>query len=124
MAVRLRSGIRIRRQIRRRAGALVGIFAILFQAAVLASHHHGLPFHSRAASGVTILTAPSSPVIPSRAEHECEICLTLGHQGAVPIEFFWARPPEDARPHRTGIARVDAPLAPYLLFRPRAPPAS
>ena len=37
-------------------------------------------------------------------------------------DFFAASPPDQAPLHRTGLAEVDTPAAPYLLFRSRAPP--
>jgi hypothetical protein len=124
MAVGLRTKFRIGREWRfpRRGAALVGIVAMLFQAILVAWHHHAPPFHSRAASAATTLAAPISPVMPASADHDCEICFTLSHHGAVPVDFFAAKPPEETPLHQTRIAAVDATLAPYLLFRSRAPP--
>lgn len=125
MGVGLCAGVRIgrARRLPRRAAALVGILAVLFQAVLSAWHHHHAPLlHSRAASGVTTLVAPTSPFMPLLADHDCQICFTLSHHGAVPVDFFAAKLSEEAPLHQTRIAAVVAPLAPYLLFRSRAPP--
>jgi hypothetical protein len=102
--------------------ALVAILAMLFQAVLFAWHHHAAPFYWRPASAVTSLAAPTSPVMPASADHLCEICFTLSHHGFVPVDFFAAKPPEEAPLHQTRMAAVDTPLAPYFLFRSRAPP--
>jgi hypothetical protein len=126
MAVGLSARVRIGRRwrISRQAAALVAICAILFQAAAFACHHHAAPFHSRAASAVAILAAPISPVVPASADDECQICLTISHNGAVPVDFYAAQPPENPPLHQARTAAVDAPLIPYLLFRSRAPPSA
>lgn len=110
------------RRMQRRAGALAGVLAILFQAVLFAWHHHAPPFHPRAASTVTILATPTSPVVPAVDEHDCQICFTLSHNGTVPVEFFAPSPPEQAPSHQTRLARLDAPLGPYFSFQSRAPP--
>jgi hypothetical protein len=120
----LSAGVRIERarRIPRRATALVGILAILFQAILFAWHHHPPPFHARDVAAASILTAPTAPIMPALADHDCQICFTLSHHGAVPVEFFAAKPLEQAPLHQTRIAAVDAPRTPYLPFRSRAPP--
>jgi len=124
MGVGVCAGVRIgrARRIPRRAAALVGILAILLQATLSAWHHHAPPVYSRAALAVTTLAAPPSPVMPSSADHDCQICFALSHHGAVPVDFFTAKLREAASLHQTRIAAVDAALIPYLLFRSRAPP--
>ena len=127
MGVRLSVGVRFgrARQRGRRAGALAGIFAILFQAVLFAWHHHEVSFHVRSAPAVTILeAAPASPSAPGLADHDCEICFALSHHGAVPVDFCPAQQPENAPPPQTRIAAVEVPLTPYSLFRSRAPPAA
>jgi len=120
----LSAGVRIGRAWRgpRRAAALAGILAILFQAILFAWHHHPPPFRARAVAAASTLTAPTAPIMPAVSDDDCPICFTLSHHGAVPVEFFAAKPPEEALLRQARIAAVDAPLAPYLLFRSRAPP--
>jgi len=124
MAVGLSAGVRIGRgwRIPRQAIALACILAMLFQAVLFAWHHHAAPFHARATAATTTLAAPSAPVIPASDEHDCQICFTLNHHGAVPVDFFVAKPPQQAPLRQVWIAAVDTPLAAYLLFRSRAPP--
>jgi len=110
------------RRIGRRVAALTGALAILVQAVLFAWHHHTPAFHSRPASAHSDLSAPTSPFIPASYDHDCQICFSLAHHGIVPADFFAASPPDQAPLHRTGLAEVDTPAAPYLLFRSRAPP--
>jgi hypothetical protein len=104
----------------RRITAIIGSFAILVQAMLFAWHHHPLPFSPRGAPAVAV--AQTGPELPALADHDCQICLALSHYGAVPVDFFTARPPEDVPLHHARMAAVDSPPAPYLLFRSRAPP--
>jgi hypothetical protein len=104
----------------RRITAIVGSFAILFQAMLFAWHHHPLPFSPRGAPAVAV--AQTAPELPALADHDCQICLAISHHGAVPVDFFTARPAEEVPLHQPRMAAVDPPLAPYLLFRSRAPP--
>jgi hypothetical protein len=126
MGVRLSIGVRFdrARQRRRRAGALVGTFAILFQAVLFAWHHHPASFHARSSGAVTTLAAPAPPVMPALADHDCDICFAVSHHGAVPIAFRAAEQPENGPPRQTRIAAVEVPLTPYSLFRSRAPPTA
>jgi hypothetical protein len=112
------------RRIGRRVAALTGALAILVQAVLFAWHHHTPAFHSRPASAHADLSAPTSPFIPASNDHDCQICFSLAHHGIVPADFFAASPPDQAPLHRTGLAEVDTPAAPYLLFRSRAPPTA
>ena len=84
MGVHRSIGVRLgrARQGRRRAYALVGTFAILFQAVLFAWHHHPASFHVRSAGPAATLAAPTSPVMPALADHDCEICFALSHHGA------------------------------------------
>ena len=126
MGVRLFIGVRsgCARQTRRRAGAVVGTFAILLQAVLVGWHHHPASFHVWSPGAVTILVAPAPPVVPALADHDCEICFAVSHHGAVPVDFRAAEKPENAPPPQTRIAAVEVPLTPYSLFRSRAPPAA
>src|SRR5271156_5974826 len=109
---------------RGRAGALVRTFAILLQALLFAWHHHPASFHVWSAGAVTTLVAPTAPVMPASADHDCEICFALSHHGAVPVDVYAAKPPKNAPLPQTRIAAVEVPLTPYSLFRSRAPPAA
>ena len=124
MGVHLSMGFRLgrARQRRRRAYALVGTFAILFQAVLFAWHHHPAAFHARSAGAAATLAAPTSPVMPALADQDCEICFALSHHGAVPVDLFVANRPLHAPLPRSRLAAVDTPPAPYILFRSRAPP--
>jgi hypothetical protein len=124
MGVHLSIGVRLgrARQTRRRAYALVGTFAILFQAVLFAWHHHPASFHARSAVATPTLAAPTSPVMPALADHDCEICFALSHHGAVPVGLFVANRPLHAPLLRSRLAAVDTSPAPYILFRSRAPP--
>jgi hypothetical protein len=105
----------------RRATALLGIFAVLFQATLWGWHHHTyLPF-SRGGPGLQVVAASAGNQTPA-ADDECQICFALGHHGAAPVDLFTATPPDylPAEPPRA--AAVASPLASYFLFRSRAPP--
>ena len=121
MGVHLSIGVRLGRA-RRRAYALVGTLAILFQAVLFAWHHHPAPFHARSAGAAATLAAPTSPAMPALADHDCEICFALSHHGAVPVDLFLANPPLHAPLPQSRLAAVDASPTPYILFRSRAPP--
>ena len=73
-----------------RVAALTAAFAILVQAVLFGWHHHAIPLRPQAALAVAILAAPTSPVMPAEDDHDCQICFTLGHHGAVPVGFFAA----------------------------------
>jgi hypothetical protein len=123
MGVHLSIGVRLDRvRHRRRAYALVGTFAVLFQAVLSAWHHHPASFHVRSAVGAESLAAPICPVVPALADHDCEICFALNHHGAVQVDLFLATRPLHAPLPRSRLAAVDTSPAPYILFRSRAPP--
>jgi hypothetical protein len=110
------------RRVSVRAIAVLGIFAILFQATLSAWHHHALIFSSRTA-GVAA-SAPTNEEAPNAADQHCQICFSLGHHGAVPVDWFAAalsvaypRPPIPA-------VYVACPLPAHFLFHARAPPPS
>jgi hypothetical protein len=109
---------------RRRAAALAGVVAILVQAILFAWHHHALPFSRSAASAGAIATAPASPVFPALADDDCQICFTLAHHGAAPVEFFAPSLPQETPLLRAPLAAVGLPAARYSLFRSRAPPVA
>jgi hypothetical protein len=124
MGVRLSISVRFgrARQRRRRSCAFVGVFAIVLQAVLFAWHNDAASFHVRSAGAVTTLVAPTAPVMPASADHDCEICFALSHHGAVPVDLFAANPPEHALLRRSWLAAVEASPAPYVLFQSRAPP--
>jgi hypothetical protein len=118
------AGLRISRpsQARRRAAALVGVVAILFQAVFSSWHHHAHPLSLGGLSaGGFIVVANGEPVHQS-ADDDCPICFTLGHHTAVPIDFF-AVPSADHKPLPLLSGVAVTPSKPsYLLFWSRAPP--
>jgi hypothetical protein len=107
-----------------RATAILGIFAILFQAMLFAWHHHAPPFASPSAPGVVLLAATSGEDIPAAADHNCQVCLYISQHGAAPVDFFTGGSPGRAALPSAAAIAADPPLAAYLLFRSRAPPQS
>jgi len=106
----------------RRATALLGILAILFQAILCAWHHHPQPLRSLGASGVRSLAMASGNQIPASADDDCPCCFALSHHNVTPVDFF-AAPLADHTPlPRLSAAAATRPLPSYLLFRSRAPP--
>ena len=124
MGVRLTIGVRLgrARQSWRRSCTLVSTFAILLQAVVFAWHHHPASFHVRGARAVTTLVAPTAPVVPALADHDCEICFAISHHGAVPAIVVVVKPPEHAPLGWSRLAAVETSPAFYMLFQSRAPP--
>jgi hypothetical protein len=110
------------RRVSPQAIAVLGILAILFQATLGAWHHHALIFSSRAA-GVAA-SAPANEEAPKAADQHCQICFSLGHHGAVPVDWLAAalRDP-DPRPPILAVD-VAGPLPAHFLFHARAPPPS
>jgi hypothetical protein len=106
----------------RGAAALTAAFAILVQAVLFGWHHHAIALRPQADLAVAILAAPTSPAMPAGDDHDCQICFTLGHHGAVPVALFAPSPPNHAPLHQHRLAALDAPLEPYFFFRSRAPP--
>ena len=106
----------------RRGAALLGIFAILLQALLLAEHRQPLPVISRGVPTLLAAAPATGHDAPLRADNDCQICFALGHHSAAPVGFV--APPQPARvPLRTSaLGSVVARAAPYLLFRSRAPP--
>jgi hypothetical protein len=107
----------------RRRTALLGIFAIFFQAMLCAWHHHAHPFTLRSASGAVALAADGDQV-PAWADDNCQFCFAISHHGAAPVDFFAPAPPGHSLAQGAQATPVTRPLAPYLLFRSRAPPRS
>jgi hypothetical protein len=66
--------------------------------------------------------APTAPVTPALADHDCDICFALSHHGAVPVDVLVANPPEPAPLRRSRLAAVETSPVPYILFQSRAPP--
>jgi hypothetical protein len=103
----------------RRGAALLGIFAVLLQAALVAWHHHPLPLSSRGAPAVL---AAVGQEVPGLVDDDCPICFALSHHSAAPVDFAAAPMPGVVPLHAPAIETVWAPAPPYLLFRSRAPP--
>ena len=106
---------------RRRGTALVGIFAILLQAALFAWHHHPLSIAPQGAPTVFAGPIPgqSTPVL---ADDDCQICFALAHHSATPVDFVAAPESEPAPLHLAAVETIWAALPSYVLFRSRAPP--
>ena len=107
----------------RRGSALLGIFAILLQAALLAWHNHPVPLSPRNAPAVLAAAPATSPEAPGRAHTDCQICFALAHHSAASAADFTAlSPPRHLLLRLAAIEAAPAPAASYLLFRSRAPP--
>jgi hypothetical protein len=102
--------------------ALLGIFAIFFQAIMFGWHHHDLVFAEGGAA--LALSAPTSGSTnsPAADADECEICIALHHQAAAPMAFMVAAVPGLAAAPRTQEDRAFFVLADYRAFDSRAPP--
>jgi hypothetical protein len=73
--------------------ALLGVFAILFQALVFGWHHHDLTLAARGASPALSAPASGSTGSPTADADECEICIVIHHQAASPLAFIIALAP-------------------------------
>ena len=106
----------------RRGAALLGVFAILLQAALFAWHTHPHPLSWQGATTVLATAPAAGPEAPGRARDGCQICFTLSHHSAAPTHFVEARPIAHAPLPAPALGDVAAPDAAFLLFRSRAPP--
>jgi hypothetical protein len=102
----------------RRAAAMLGLFALLFQAILFGWHHHALSFAGRLAA--PIVENPASAPQVADDEDGCEICQVLHHLTAAPVDFIASPPPLAVA---SIIAGNDATTrSSALAFRARAPP--
>jgi hypothetical protein len=106
----------------RREAAWLGVFAILLQAALFGWHNHPPPLASGGEPTLLAAAPASGHQIPVATDNDCQICFALGHQSAASVGFSAAPQPVGAALPPTAVGAVVAPLAPYLLFRSRAPP--
>jgi hypothetical protein len=106
----------------RRRAALLGIFAILLQAALFAWYHHPLPLSSREDALVLAAAPASGHPVPVLADKDCQICFALSHHSAAPVDFVGAPMSGPLLLHVPSVETVWAPLRSYILFRSRAPP--
>jgi hypothetical protein len=107
----------------RRRIALLGIFAILFQAMLFAWHHHAHLFTLRSAP-VAVPLAADCDQVPASADDNCQFCFAISHHSSAPVDIFALAPPGHSLAQEAQATPVICPLAPYLLFRSRAPPRS
>jgi len=106
----------------RRSTALLGVFAVLLQAALFGWHHHLLPLTPSGAPAVLAAHTSGGDPTPVQADDNCQICFALSHHGAAPVDFL-AAPVSAPVPLRlAAVETVWAPLPSYILFRSRAPP--
>jgi hypothetical protein len=74
--------------------ALLGLFAVLFQAMLFGWHSHPVPVPVRSHDPAGIsLAQPGSPMSPLTADDDCEICAALHHHAAAPLAFAALSPP-------------------------------
>jgi hypothetical protein len=107
-----------------RAAALVGIFAIVWQAILFGWHHHDIRFTHRGTLPIAAAPTSGSHPLPGSDDDGCEICGTLHHQSASPVEFV-ALPPY--QPVGLALPSADAVLvglAYPAAFQSRAPPSA
>jgi hypothetical protein len=106
---------------RRRRIALLGAFAILFQALLFGWHSHPLLLAWHGAPAISAATN-NAPVSPAGLADDCDICATLHHHGAAPIVFVaLALPPVTAARVYSFILALFA-RVPARAFQARAPP--
>jgi hypothetical protein len=74
----------------RRTTALLGMFAIVFQAMLFAWHHHAVALPSPGAPTIGYLVSLSSDQTPI-ADEDCPLCFALANHNITPIDFFVAR---------------------------------
>ena len=106
----------------RRVAALTGGFVILVQAVLFGWHHHPVQVSSRHGPVLGARWMTAGPDVPLFADRDCQICFSLGHHRAVPVEFFAAARREEQPLERLCVSVVAVSRLPYLLFQPRAPP--
>lgn len=101
--------------------ALVGVFAVLFQALLLGWHHHPLPVSAHTEQSV-VSSGKTAPISPLSAEEPCEICAALHHHfsASLGVHFTLSVPSgpviQDRPVHPTIVKRG------YRLALARAPP--
>ena len=78
----------------RRKIALLGIFAIFFQAMLCAWHHHAYPLSLRSTPAVVALKTANDDHAPASAADDCQFCFALSHHSATPVDFFAPALPE------------------------------
>ena len=106
----------------RRGVALLGAFAILFQALLFGWHYHSLPLSTRAAPAVYVAGPPGGHPSPVLTDDDCQICFALSHYSAASGDFYLAPLPQFLPVRLAAVHTVWAPLPSYNLFRSRAPP--
>jgi hypothetical protein len=103
-----------------RSAALLGLFAVLFQAVLFGWHHHDLVFSG--GEPHAFVRDTGSPTQPADDEEGCEICQVLHHQTASAGDDIVAPVPG---PAASPSIAVDPAFAVYplaLAFHARAPP--
>src|SRR5580700_2487642 len=106
----------------RRRSALLGVFAVLFQAILFGWHHHELGPASRGSQPDVTVSNATSPLSPASAEDECDICMALHHLSASPVEFVFLPMPVAAASTLPLPILLQATRASGHGFRARAPP--
>jgi hypothetical protein len=102
--------------------ALLGIFAIFFQAILFGWHHHDLVVAEGGTALALSAPASGSTSFPATDADGCEICIALHHQAAAPLAFMVASVPGLAAAPRAEGDRAFFVLADYRAFHSRAPP--
>jgi hypothetical protein len=106
----------------RRKAAFLGIFALLFQAALFGWHHHPFPLSSRGTPTVLAAGPSGGHPTPTLTDDDCQICSALSHHTASPVDFLTAPVPGPVQLHLPAVDTVWVPVRSYVLFRSRAPP--
>jgi hypothetical protein len=107
---------------RRRSSALLGVYAILLQAAVFVWHQHALVFNSAGQPPGLSSQDRAAPLSSTTADETCELCAALHHLSGAPGEFVAVSPPSLAASRFAPIEKARSGLVRTLAFNARAPP--
>ena len=100
---------------------MLGVFAILLQAALFAGHRHPYPLAPRGAPTALAAAPSTGPTTPGLADDDCQICFALAHHSAAPVDFLAPSPGRISLP-AAPVEAILAFVARFLHFRSRAPP--
>jgi hypothetical protein len=107
---------------RSKRAALLGVFAILYQAILFGWHHHELGFAVRGTPLTLSAPVSGNTSLPGADADRCEICIVVHHQAAAPLAFIASPVPAAATsalyPPDPALVSRDFARA----FRARAPP--
>ena len=106
----------------RRQVALLGIFAILFQAILFGWHHHDIGLAAQGTPAALRAADSGLPPAPIADADGCEICIALHHQAAAPAAFAAAPGGPRVAASVSAAATAIIGIAFLRAFDSRAPP--